>query len=98
VIAFRWRRKRDGEPVARVCVTWKLTHDDMADLLCAHLNDIPGENDGELSRAQVEKLVRDQLAAYAEARYFWYDRREEYPGETTNDEFFAWAQKQAAKL
>jgi hypothetical protein len=96
VIAFNRRRQIDQEPIARVRSTWSLSRDDIADLLCARLNDIPAGS-GELPRAQIEILVREQLATHADARHWWRDR-EEYPGETTNDELYAWAQKQAAKL
>jgi hypothetical protein len=97
MITFNWRRKTDGEPMAKVRTTWTLTREDLANVLCSRLAEAPEPGVSELSRAEVEHLIRDQLAMNADARHWWRDR-EEYPGEVTNDEVFEWALKQVAKL
>jgi hypothetical protein len=97
MIEFNWHRKNDGAPLTKLRATWTLSREDLAAVLCARLAGAPEAGEGELSRAEVERLIRDQLEANADARYWWRDR-EEYPGEPTNDDVFEWALRQVGRL
>jgi hypothetical protein len=95
VITFNWRRKSDGEPMAKVGVTWTLTREGLADVLCAVQP--PETADTELTKSETERLIREQLKENADARHWWRDRDDPECG-VSNDEIFDWALRQVNQL
>lgn len=99
MIRFNWKRKSDGEPLAKVRVEHLLTRQDMAHLLAAKVRPFDQESMREMSRQEIDTAIRDQLWQNPDGRHWWTDDySEEYPHEVTADEVLEWAERQVAKL
>lgn len=99
MIRFSWKRRSDGEPMARVRVEWLLTRDDMARLLLAKRSPFTHGELTEMTKAKVEQAIRDQLWDNASQSNFWSDNYpESYQHEVTQDEAWEWAMRQVRKL
>jgi len=99
MIRFGWKRRSDGEPMARVRVEWLLTRDDMAGLLLAKRSPFTHDELTEMAKAEIEQAIRDQLWDNAGEGNFWSDNYAEgYQHGVTQDEAWEWAMRQVKKL
>jgi hypothetical protein len=60
MIAWNWRDKNNGEPMARVTVRHYLTREEMVELLCAH---VAAETGTRLSLKATLDAIRAELAS-----------------------------------
>ena len=111
---MKWTMSRDGEKRVNVQAAWRLDRNALAGLLLASIggSGLVYADDGQgialddgkkgkqarLPRAEVERRVREQLGKNADARFWWRDSYEDYPGDPTQDECLAWALEQVARL
>ncbi len=95
MILFNWKRKSDGEPLAKIRTEHLLTRDQMACALLAYGHINPEDEDlPELTRDEVEKRIRHQLTWNREALDWWADNYQFEHREMLEE----WAKRQAAKL
>jgi len=99
MIRFSWKRRSDGEPMAKVRAEWLLTRDDMAGLLIARILPTAHEELAEMTRGDIEEAIRTQLWDCADRRNWWRDEyAEDYLREVTQGEAWEWAMRQVRKL
>ena len=97
----KWVRKINQEPVAAVRITHYLTREELAHLLVTAVKPHFQQELRELSKAEMEEHIRDQLKLNPDAASWWSDdyREDEYgEQEVSIDEALKWARRQVAKF
>lgn len=88
---MRWYTSVDGERRATLRVAFRLTREELRELLCANWAAVTGT---ELTASEVSRLIHDQLADDRSGAHYWHERVDDEEA----DERSAWADRQVAKL
>lgn len=99
MIKFNWVLPSTGEELTKISITHTLSREDLANLLAAAKSPNCFEDMTDLSKAEIERAIRELLATHPENRHWWRDDYREADGlDVTADDVFEWAKSQIDRL
>jgi hypothetical protein len=92
---MKWTKSRDDVIRTTVRAEWRLTRQDIVQILCAQALALDLAGKGDLPASRVLALVRDELSNHGMSTWpYW--REHDYDGRAAG--ITAWAERQAAKM